>query len=109
MIDHVARSIGMDPIELRRRNVIAGASMPFQNASGMTYNDVEPSMTLAHAFDQFDYPAFRAEQAAACSTPGLSGAGKAASAASRRAICCSPVVPNRPCASSGLRVVTHSL
>jgi carbon-monoxide dehydrogenase large subunit len=65
MMDHVAREIGLDPVEFRRRNVIAGDDMPYKNASGMTYTDIDPAATLANALDAFDYDAFRAQQSAA--------------------------------------------
>jgi aerobic carbon-monoxide dehydrogenase large subunit len=65
MMDHVARVIGLDPLEFRRRNVISGAAMPYTNASGMPYADIDPAATLAHMGSSFDYEAFRREQAAA--------------------------------------------
>jgi carbon-monoxide dehydrogenase large subunit len=65
MMDHVARKIGLDPVEFRRRNVIAGDAMPYKNASGMTYTDIDPAATLEHALASFDYEGFRVEQRAA--------------------------------------------
>jgi carbon-monoxide dehydrogenase large subunit len=65
MMDHVARAIGMDPVEFRRRNVIGGDEMPFRNASGMTYANIDPAAVLEHALEVFDYSAFRREQARA--------------------------------------------
>jgi carbon-monoxide dehydrogenase large subunit len=65
MMDHVAREIGLDPVEFRRRNVIGGDAMPYKNASGMTYDDIDPAATLEHALAAFDYDAFRAEQVVA--------------------------------------------
>jgi carbon-monoxide dehydrogenase large subunit len=62
MMDHVAREIGIDPLELRRRNVIHGADLPYATATGMVYDVVTPSETLEQAVGMLDYVAFRAEQ-----------------------------------------------
>src|SRR5215472_7343434 len=62
MMDHVARDLGIDPLELRRRNVIHGEDLPYSTASGMVYDIVTPSETLEQAAAMLDYDAFRAEQ-----------------------------------------------
>ena len=36
LIDRAARETGLDPVELRRRNLVPGAAMPFTNACGTT-------------------------------------------------------------------------
>ena len=65
MVDAVARQIGMDPLELRRRNVIHQADLPFITASGMVYDIVTPEETLEQAAGILGWDDFRAEQAAA--------------------------------------------
>ena len=65
MMDHVARELGLDPVELRRRNIIDGADMPYKNAGGMTYTNVNPKAALDQALSMIGYDSFRAEQAAA--------------------------------------------
>ncbi|HEX4778064.1 MAG TPA: molybdopterin cofactor-binding domain-containing protein, partial [Acidimicrobiia bacterium] len=62
MMDVVARAIGMDPLELRRRNVIGRDELPYATASGMVYDNVSPSETLEQAVALAGYEAFRAEQ-----------------------------------------------
>ncbi len=62
MVDHVAREIGMDPLELRRRNVIRWEDLPYTNPMGMTYDIVTPSECLEQAAEMIGYEAFRAEQ-----------------------------------------------
>ena len=65
MIDAVARHIGLDPLELRRRNVIRQSDLPYTLPSGLVYDIVTPRETLEQAVEMVDVPAFRAEQAAA--------------------------------------------
>jgi carbon-monoxide dehydrogenase large subunit len=62
MMDHVARDLGIDPLELRRRNVIHAEDLPYSTASGMVYDIVTPSETLEQAAAMLDYDAFRTEQ-----------------------------------------------
>lgn len=62
MMDHVARTLGIDPVELRRRNVVQWEDLPFTNPMGMTYDIVTPSECLEQAVEMIGYDAFRAEQ-----------------------------------------------
>jgi len=50
LLDRAARRIGMDPAELRRRNMIRPEEMPFR--TGLVYRDGVPI-----AYDPADYPA----------------------------------------------------
>ena len=65
MMDAVAREIGMDPIELRRRNIVHQEDLPYTLASGLVFDIVTPSENLEQAAEMLDWQAFRAEQAAA--------------------------------------------
>ena len=49
VIDVAARELGIDPVELRRRNLIPPAAMPFKTGLVFTYDcgDFERSMTMA--------------------------------------------------------------
>ncbi|WP_040831276.1 xanthine dehydrogenase family protein molybdopterin-binding subunit [Nocardia jiangxiensis] len=62
LLDNAARRLGIDPVELRRRNMLRRADLPLVNASGMRYTDVTPLETFEQALDMLDYPAFRREQ-----------------------------------------------
>ena len=62
MVDTVARAVGMDPLDLRRRNVITAADLPYVSAGGLPYANVSPAETLEQAASLIDYDAFRAEQ-----------------------------------------------
>jgi aerobic carbon-monoxide dehydrogenase large subunit len=64
-LDIAARRIGIDPAELRRRNLLRADEMPFSNPNGMPYDHMAPLETLEQALSILDYPAFRAQQAAA--------------------------------------------
>jgi carbon-monoxide dehydrogenase large subunit len=65
MLDISARRIGIDPIELRRRNLLRRDDLPYRNPNGMTYDNISPLETFEQALSILDYDAFRAEQAAA--------------------------------------------
>ena len=63
-MDVLARDMGIDPLELRRRNVIHRDELPYAMASGMTLVEISPEETLEQAADQIGYADFRAEQPA---------------------------------------------
>jgi carbon-monoxide dehydrogenase large subunit len=61
-IDITAREIGMDPVELRRRNLLTAAELPFTSLGGQVFKEITPLETLEQALDMLGYEAFRAEQ-----------------------------------------------
>jgi len=65
MLDIAARRMGLDPAELRRRNLLHRDELPFANPNGMAYDNISPLETFEQALEILDYEAFRAEQAAA--------------------------------------------
>ena len=65
ILDIAARQMGMDPIDLRRRNLLRQDEMPYTNPNGMTYDAVTPLETFEHAMEILRYEEFRQEQAAA--------------------------------------------
>jgi aerobic carbon-monoxide dehydrogenase large subunit len=65
LVDIAARRMGVDPIELRRRNLLRQDEMPYANPNGMPYDHMTPAETFEHALEILDYDAFRREQAAA--------------------------------------------
>src|SRR5581483_11549440 len=65
MLDISARRIGIDPVELRRRNLLRRDELPYRNPNGMTYDSISPLETFEQALEMLGYEAFRAEQAAA--------------------------------------------
>jgi carbon-monoxide dehydrogenase large subunit len=65
MLDHVAREVGLDPLELRRRNVIQPDELPYTTSTGAVLDAITPSETLERAASMIDYEAFRKEQTVA--------------------------------------------
>ncbi|BBX57011.1 Caffeine dehydrogenase subunit alpha [Mycobacterium shottsii] len=62
LLDIAARKMGIDPIELRRRNLLRREEMPYVNPNGMTYDHVAPIETFEQAVKILDYEGFRREQ-----------------------------------------------
>lgn len=62
LLDIAARRMGIDPVELRRRNLLHRAELPYRNPNGMTYDGISPLETFEQAVAMLDYPAFRAMQ-----------------------------------------------
>ncbi len=65
LLDIAARQMGMDPLELRRRNLLRADELPYANANGMTYDRIAPLETFEQALQMLDPAAFRREQAEA--------------------------------------------
>ncbi len=65
LLDIAARRIGIDPAELRRRNLLRRDELPYRNPNGMSYDSISPLETFEQALAMLDYEAFRAEQTAA--------------------------------------------
>ena len=63
LLDCAARKIGMDPVELRRINILRGDEMPYFNANGMPYDNCAPADTFEQAVKILDHEGFRKEQA----------------------------------------------
>jgi carbon-monoxide dehydrogenase large subunit len=61
-MDKLARELGMDPLELRRRNFIGKDDFPFTTALGITYDSGDYDGTLNRLLEHFDVDAFRREQ-----------------------------------------------
>ncbi|MFM8303808.1 MAG: xanthine dehydrogenase family protein molybdopterin-binding subunit, partial [Actinomycetota bacterium] len=77
LLDLAARDMGIDPIALRRTNLLGQDDMPYANANGMTYDAVTPRETFEHALEILDYEAFRTEQADARAAGRYLGVGTA--------------------------------
>ncbi|HVJ98995.1 MAG TPA: xanthine dehydrogenase family protein molybdopterin-binding subunit, partial [Acidimicrobiia bacterium] len=65
LLDIAARQMNVDPIELRRRNVLQPDDLPYANPNGMPYDNISPAATLEQALEILDVAAFRKEQAEA--------------------------------------------
>jgi carbon-monoxide dehydrogenase large subunit len=76
-VDAVARALALDPIEVRRRNMLTESDLPYTTASDMVYRSVYPRDTLERALKAFDYADRRREQAAARVAGRIAGIGVA--------------------------------
>jgi aerobic carbon-monoxide dehydrogenase large subunit len=61
-MDLLAAELGMDPVELRRRNVIPPDHFPYQTVTGATYDSGDYAMAMDRALKQAGYDSLRAEQ-----------------------------------------------
>jgi len=61
-IDDLARELGVDPLDLRRRNVLQRDELPYVLPLGIPMFDVSPAETLEQAASMLDYDRFRAWQ-----------------------------------------------
>ncbi|WP_197520785.1 xanthine dehydrogenase family protein molybdopterin-binding subunit [Mycobacterium sp. E2238] len=62
-IELLARRLGIDPVELRRRNFIAPEAFPYAAPTGYTYDSGDYAAALDLAVREVDYHGWRAEQA----------------------------------------------
>jgi aerobic carbon-monoxide dehydrogenase large subunit len=62
-VDLFAAEIGMDPTEVRRRNLIGPTSFPYRSPTGVEYDSGDYGRALDAVLTTADYPRLRAEQA----------------------------------------------
>jgi carbon-monoxide dehydrogenase large subunit len=61
-MDRLADELGMDRLELRRKNFIPKEEFPFETALGIVYDSGDYQGTLDRLLERFDLAEFRAEQ-----------------------------------------------
>ena len=64
-LDKAARQIGIDPVEIRRRNLLTLQDQPATSCMGIPLEDITPAECLDKLLAKFDVASFRAEQQAA--------------------------------------------
>jgi carbon-monoxide dehydrogenase large subunit len=62
LVELAAAKIGMDPLELRRRNLFPDDAYPTQSASGLKFELLSHHEALAHLDSMMNYAGLRAEQ-----------------------------------------------
>lgn len=62
MVDLFAREIGMDPVEVRRHNLIPQDAFPYPSALGLTYDSGNYQVALEKALEKASYADLRREQ-----------------------------------------------
>ncbi len=77
LMDEVARELGLDPAEVRRRNFIRPDQFPYRTATGVVYDSGDYGRALDRALELVDYAGLRAEQARARARGELMGIGLA--------------------------------
>jgi aerobic carbon-monoxide dehydrogenase large subunit len=64
LVDLAAARIGLDPVEIRRRNLIPDDAYPCGSPSGLKFEQLSHHASLMRLVEMMDYDALRAEQAA---------------------------------------------
>ncbi|NNC79558.1 MAG: xanthine dehydrogenase family protein molybdopterin-binding subunit [Acidimicrobiales bacterium] len=62
MVDRYAHHIGVDPVEVRRRNLVRAEQMPFTSGTGVVFDPADYVGDLETALDAIDYPRCRRDQ-----------------------------------------------
>jgi len=63
LVEMAAAAIGMDPVEIRRRNLFADDAYPCASAAGLRFEKLSHHASLDKIVHMMDYDALRAEQA----------------------------------------------
>lgn len=75
LVDKAARQIGMDRLEIRRRNMVTPAQMPYVNAVGSTYDSGEYEINMNRALKLADWDGVAQRRADASARGKLFGLG----------------------------------
>jgi len=75
VIDLAARRLGLDPEEMRRRNLLRPDQLPYRNAAGWTYDSGDFPAVMDAALDAADWSGFAARKAASAAAGRLRGRG----------------------------------
>src|SRR5258708_17962286 len=62
MADIIAKELGLDPVEVRRKNIVTEEEQPYKSAVGIAIDRVSARETLERAVELADIPRFRQEQ-----------------------------------------------
>lgn len=62
LIETAAAKLGLDPLEMRRRNLLGADAFPYTTAAGTTYDSGDFPGLLAKAADAADWPGFAARR-----------------------------------------------
>ena len=65
LIDEAARELGIDPVEMRLRNLVSPDQFPYETPFGMTYDGGDYPALLRRAAELANYQDFRRDQEAA--------------------------------------------
>jgi aerobic carbon-monoxide dehydrogenase large subunit len=62
-MDAIARELGLDPVKVRRRNMLRPNELPYETATGQELEDITPWECFERGLTALDYSAFRKRQA----------------------------------------------
>jgi carbon-monoxide dehydrogenase large subunit len=65
MIDKIARELSLDPVDVRRRNMLRSNELPYVTATEQRLEDITPFETMERGLQAIDYAGFRKRQAEA--------------------------------------------
>jgi aerobic carbon-monoxide dehydrogenase large subunit len=77
LVEFAARKLGVGPAELRRRNLVPAAAMPYATPLGLTYDSGDFARNLDQALKSADLAGFAARRAAASARGHYRGLGQA--------------------------------
>lgn len=77
LMDRCAAAVGVDPVEIRRRNLLTPGEMPLKNWAGIEFDSGVFHANLEAALDKADYAGFEGRRAAAAAEGKLLGFGVA--------------------------------
>jgi carbon-monoxide dehydrogenase large subunit len=77
LFDVAARKLGLDPAEIRRRNLIAPEQMPYTNAMGQVYDSGRFGLIMQQGLSLADWDSFPAREAESKARGKLRGRGMA--------------------------------
>ena len=75
LFDAAARQTGIDPVEIRRRNLVAASQMPYKNAMGQVYDSGDFAAVLDAGLKVADWSGFAQREAASKARGKLRGRG----------------------------------
>ena len=75
LVDHAARQLGVDRLDLRRRNMLTPAEMPYPTGLGLLYDSGDFPAMITTALARADYAGFATRRADAAARGQLRGLG----------------------------------
>ena len=76
LASRIARAAGLDPAEVRRRNLLRPEELPHESAGGAVYDSGDYPALLESALDRAPYAGWRAEQRNCARSNGRGGGGR---------------------------------
>jgi carbon-monoxide dehydrogenase large subunit len=77
LVEEAAHTLGVDPVRLRRRNILAKTAFPMKTLTGHTYDSGDPARLLDTALEASGWDGFKARRKAAKKNGKLRGIGLA--------------------------------